>query len=141
MTTRIKGPRRPRDTYFELVKRFPLRPIRSERELGRAIEVIDSLIDRDDLDLDEQDYLDVLGNLTERCEEEKHPLRPVTDAQMLAFLIEQKRVSQSAVARATGIAVSTISEVLSGKRLLRREHIAKLALFFHVDQGVFLFAE
>lgn len=141
MTTRIHGTRRPRDTYFELVKRFPLRPIRSERELERAIEVIDSLVDRDDLDADEQDYLDVLGDLTERYEEEKHPVLPVTDAEMLAFLIEQKQVTQSCVARATSIAVSTISEVLSGKRRLRREHIARLARFFHVDQGVFALAE
>lgn len=137
MTTRIQGPRRPRDTYFELVKRFPLRPIRSERELDRAIAIIDSLLDRDDLDPDEKDYLDVLGDLTERYEEEKHPIRPVCDAEMLAFLIEQKQVSQSAVARATDIAISTISEVLSGKRILRREQIARLARFFRVDPGVF----
>jgi len=119
------------------VKRFPLRPIRSERELERAIEIIDSLIDRDDLDPDEKDYLEVLGDLTERYEDEKHPLRPARDSEMLAFLIEQKQVSQSAVARATEIAVSTISEVLSGKRILRWEQIARLARFFHVDPGVF----
>ena len=37
------------DRYLELIHRFPLRPIRSDAELDRAIEVIDSLVDRDDL--------------------------------------------------------------------------------------------
>jgi HTH-type transcriptional regulator/antitoxin HigA len=37
----------------------------------------------------------------------------------------------------TGVAESTISEVLSGKRKLNRKQIGKLAQFFHVDPGVF----
>ena len=35
------------DAYLELVRGFPLRPIRSEMDLQRAISVINSLIDRD----------------------------------------------------------------------------------------------
>ena len=60
MSTRIKGTRKPRDTYFELVKRFPLLPIGSERDLDRAIALVDALLDRDALDPDEQGYLDAL---------------------------------------------------------------------------------
>ena len=41
-------------------------------------------------------------------------------------------VKQADAARATGIAVSTISEVLAGKRQLSRGHIEKLAAYFHV---------
>ena len=51
------------DRYFELVKRFPLRPLRSEAELDAAIVVIDRLTDCDRLEPGEQDYLDVLGDL------------------------------------------------------------------------------
>ena len=50
------------DNYLALVRAFPLRPIRSEAELDRAIAVIDSLIAREDLDLEQEDYLDVLRN-------------------------------------------------------------------------------
>ena len=52
------------DNYLALVRAFPLRPIRSEAELDRAIAVIDSLIARDDLDLEQEDYLDVLGSVS-----------------------------------------------------------------------------
>ena len=39
----------------------------------------------------------------------------------------------------TGIAESTISEVLSGKRKLNRTQIGKLARYFHVSPAVFEF--
>lgn len=139
MTTRIAGARRPRDTYFDLVRRFPLRPIRSERELDRATTVIDELISRPKLDPDEEDYLDVLSDLTEKYEEENHPIPPASDAEMLAFLIEQKGVTQAEVSRATGIALSTVCEILAGKRTVPRFKIGKLAAYFHVSPAVFAF--
>src|SRR5713226_2574430 len=106
------------DTYLALVRRFPLRPIRSENELDAAIAMIDGLTDRDDLDSSEADYLDVLSDLVERYEEQVHPVGDPSHAEMLAFLIDQKGVKQVDLARATGIAESTLSEVLRGKRQL-----------------------
>ena len=42
-----KRPSKAFDAYLHLVRQFPLRPIRSEKELDRAISMIDSLLDRD----------------------------------------------------------------------------------------------
>src|SRR5438105_4824611 len=106
------------DGYWELIRDFPLRPIRTDKELDRAIEVVDALLDRADLTAAEEDYLDLLGDLVERYEDEVYPLPDVSDGAMLRFLIDQKDVVQADVARATGIAESRISEVLSGKRQL-----------------------
>ncbi len=131
-----------REKYLDLVRQFPLRPIRSEKELDRAVKVIDSLTDRPSLSADENDYLNVLGDLVEAYEEERYPMpNKVSDARMLRHLIEAKGVSQTEVAKATGIANSTISAVLKGIRQLTREHIGKLANYFHVDPGVFIFGE
>ena len=44
--------------------------------------MVDSLLDRPDLALEEEDYLDVLGDLIERYETEAHPMAPASDAQM-----------------------------------------------------------
>ena len=60
------------------------------------------------------------------------------DAQLLRFLIDQNSVTQSDVASGAGIAESTVSEVLAGKRKLNRSQIAKLARYFHVEPGTFL---
>jgi HTH-type transcriptional regulator/antitoxin HigA len=128
------------DRYFELVRRFPLRPIRSDEELDRAVAMVDVLIDRfDRLDQDERDYLNVLSDLVRAYEDETVPIKPGTDAEMLAFLLEVKQVTQADLAKQTGIVESTISEVLSGKRKLNRTHISKLCKFFQVGPGVFQF--
>lgn len=130
---------RQQDRYLELIRRFPLRPIRSEAELDGATRVIDSLIDQETLTPPEQDYLDVLSHLVEAYESEHYPEEPVSDAQMLRFLIEMKGVTQSEAAKGAGIAESTVSEVLSGKRKLNRAQIGKLARYFHVEPGAFEF--
>ena len=128
-----------RDRYLELVQRFPLRPLHTDVDLDVAVEVINDLIDRDKLTAAEQDYLDVLGDLVEAYEDVAVPMDEVSDADMLRFLIENRGVTQTELAKQTRIAESTISEVQAGKRKLNRAQIGKLARFFHVEPGVFAF--
>ena len=138
MTTRTRKTQK-RDAYLELVLQVPLRHIRSDEELDRAIAMVDSLLDRGDLAPGEQDYLDVLSDIIEVYETNEHPIAPVSDGAMLRHLLEAKGVSQADVSRETEIAESTISEVLAGKRSLSRGHIGKLSRFFNVKPGVFNF--
>lgn len=141
MTTRSIGGHTARDTYFDLVRRCPLLPIKSERELKRGLAMIDELMARKRLDADEEGYFDVLSDLVEQYEEKHHAIDvdSVTDADMLRHLIEAKGVTQAEVSRATGIAPQTICEILAGKRTIPRFKIGKLARYFHVDPGVFSF--
>ncbi len=131
--------RKAKDLYLELVFQLPLRPIRSDKELNAAVKMVDSLLDRKDLASEEKDYLEVLSDLIEQYESDAHPIAPVSDVEMLRHLIEAKGVSQTEVSKATGIADSTISEVLKGKRSLNRGHIGKLARYFNVSPDVFAF--
>jgi HTH-type transcriptional regulator/antitoxin HigA len=126
-----------RDKYLSLVAHFPLRRITSERELDRAIEVVNSLLDRAGLDAWEEAYLDVLGDLIERYEATEYPAQPVSDAEILRHLMEARDATQVEVAAATGIAESTISAVLRGKRKLARRHLESLARYFRVNPAVF----
>ena len=82
---RTKTPPNELDGYWELMHGFPLRPIRTEKELDQAIEVIDSLLDRADLTAAEEDYLDLLGDLVERYEDEADPLPEVSEEHCCAF--------------------------------------------------------
>ena len=127
-------------SYLALIRRFPLLPITSETELDQAIALINELLDRDRLDAAEDDYLDVLSDLVERYEDVHHPIPTddLSDGEMMEHLIEAKEVGQAEAARGTGIAESTVSEVLSGKRQLTRKQIEKLASYFHVSPAVFL---
>ena len=126
------------DVYFELVQRFPLRHLRSDRELVAAIDMLKALLIRGDLAPGEQDYLDVLTDLIGAYEDETHPMPEVSDAAMLGHLIDARGVTQSRLSAEVGISMSTISEVLHGKRQLNRKQITSLAQYFKVDPGVFL---
>ena len=127
-----------RNAYLELIKQFPLRPLKSEKDLDQAIKTVDRLAVKKSLDSSERDYLDVLADLIERYEDRHHEIEPLTDREMLRFLIDQSGRSQIHLAHATGITNSTISAVLCGKRELTRRQVVKLSAYFYVDPGVFL---
>ncbi len=129
------------DRYLALIQEFPLRPLRCEADLDRAIALIDVLSDRDTLTPAERDYMLVLAELIERYEDEHHPMPPVSGVQMLRHLIEAKGVTQARVASETGIAESALSEVLAGKRQLNVRYIEALSHYFHVNPGVFISGE
>ena len=124
--------------YLVLIQRFPLRPIRTDAELDAASEVVDELTDRDDLSPAESDYLDVLGDLIERYEDEHVEMPQVSDGTMLRSLMDEKGVRQVDVARGTGISKTVLSLVLNGKRDLTREHIRALSKYFGLNVSSFL---
>ncbi len=100
--------------------------------------MIDALLGREPLDEGEEQYLSALSDLVAVYEDDTFHIEAPDDAAMLAHLIEAKGVSQADLAEQTGIARSTVSEVLSGKRDLTRPQIRKLSRYFSVDAGVFL---
>ena len=106
--------------YMTLIRRLPLRPIRTDAELDAAIQVIDELTERDGLSAGEMDYLDVLGDLVEKYENEHVVLPDVSDAAMLSCLMDEKCVKQADVVRGTGISKTVLSLILTGKRELTR---------------------
>ncbi len=57
---------------------------------------------------------------------------------MLAGLMESKRAPPTEVAKATGIPVSTISELLSQKRDFNVGHITKLCAYFGIGPSAFV---
>lgn len=126
--------------YFELVRRFPLKPLGSDAELDRAIEIVNELVDRgfENLTTGEEAYLDVLSDLVEKYEKTHHPIPDASPVEMLKFFIEERRTNQRAVAIGSGIAVSTMSEILAGRRQMNLEHMQKLAGFFKIGAGMFL---
>ena len=81
-------------------------------------------------------YLDALSDLVASYEDEHHPILPSSDADMLRHLMEAKGVTQAELSREGGIAKSTVSEMLSGRKPFSRKIIRKLADYFGVDVSV-----
>ena len=82
--------------------------------------------------------MDVLPDLVEKYENTHHPILDASPVGMLKFFIEDRNTNQRAVALGSGIAVSTMSEILAGRRRLNLEHMQKIAAFFKVDITLFL---
>ena len=138
MTTKtkfgLKG--KNRDSYLELVLALPLAVMKSEEHLEAAQKVLDRLLAKGKLDDGEEMYLDALSDLVASYEDEHHAIGPASDADMLRHLMEAKGVTQTQVSQEAGIAKSTISEVLAGRRPFSRQMIRRLADYFHVDVGI-----
>ncbi|MFB2934510.1 type II toxin-antitoxin system HigA family antitoxin [Aerosakkonemataceae cyanobacterium BLCC-F154] len=124
--------------YIELLKKFPPRPINSEEELLATQKVIDSLIDRSELTLDEQDYLNVLGTLVYEYEQLHHePIPDIFGAELIeALLIEYNLQPQDLVPIFGN--ESIVSEVLSGQRQLTENQIRQLADLFNMSPEDFV---
>jgi HTH-type transcriptional regulator / antitoxin HigA len=125
--------------YLKLIRRFPLRPIRSDEDLDRATAVsLDLDTRRGGLTTDERDYHDVLVTLIMQYEEEHHAIPEVSGPDLLRCLIENRGLTQAAVARGAKIGESALSEILAGRRPMGRKTIEALARYFKVDPGLFL---
>ena len=139
--TRILGKPVPK-AYLRLVERFLLRPIGNDPELDEALALADELFDRPNLLPEEQQYLDVLCDLIKAYEDLVCPIRDVSAAEMLRFLIDQRGVTQQTVAKETGVANSTLTALLKegrpGGRDMTRRHIETFARYFGVEPAVFL---
>ena len=85
---------------------------------------------------EEKDLADLLTLLIEDYEEKHYQLPKVSPVGMVAFLMDQHGIKQKDLAQELGTP-SIVSEVLSGKRELNKEHIRRLSERFHVSPEVF----
>lgn len=132
---------KPDKKYLECIRRFPLKPIRSEEENERAAEICDELLDNfESLTPPEQDYLQVLSKLVEDFESQWTEEQLVEPIELLKFLMEQNKLNQTDLIPEFGTS-SRASEFLSGKRDLSLPQILKLANRFKLSPTAFISAE
>ena len=124
-------------SYIELLTTFPPRPISSESELIATQEVIDSLIDRGKLTLDEQDYLNLLGTLVYEYEQKHDPMPDIYGVELIKALLVEFNLRQKDLIPIFKTE-SIVSAVLNEQRQLTATHIKKLADFFHISPAAFL---
>jgi len=124
-------------TYLALIRRFPLRPLRSETDLDEATTILDALVVQDTLTAAEADYLAVLSDLVAQYEAMTHAIPLPSDADLLQHLLDARGVTPPEAAQATGIGAATLAAVLAGTHHLTREQIDTLARYFQVASSMF----
>src|SRR3954464_2153942 len=128
------------DSYVELVKRFPVRRIRTDAERAEAAGIIRELGMRGDprLDAGEIDYIEALGCFIADFERENRTRRKESSPlDLLKSLLEENGLRPIDLGRIIG-SVSNATMILQGKRELSKEHIRKLSERFNVSPGLFL---
>ena len=130
-----------KDTYLELVKRFPLVPIKNETHYDEAVAFLKKLAIRDEgtLDTGEAAYLDALTLFVEDYQNKRHRIetRQMTPLEAVKYLMEESQMKPADLGRILGNR-SLASQILKGHRELSKAHIVALANHFHVGPGLFL---
>ncbi|MCC7351061.1 MAG: hypothetical protein IT446_10865 [Phycisphaerales bacterium] len=130
------------DDYLELVRRFPLRPIRGRDEYESAAAILTHLIGRADAGLTdgENDYADVLGRLVQEYDQQHSRFLNednVTPLEALKYLMEEHGMNTVALGKLVG-GTGQASLILNGKRELSKANIRTLAKHFNVSPALFI---
>jgi len=110
--------------------------IRNDEELAEYTRVLFELTAKANPTPDEEEAIELMTLLVERYEEEHYPVPKADPADVLRYLLERNGLSQRDIAQELG-SESTVSLVLSGKRRLNRDHIARLSTRFNLSPAVF----
>jgi plasmid maintenance system antidote protein VapI len=74
----------------------------------------------------------------DQYEERLWPTPEFSPGEMLKFFLEQRKMSQTELARETGIPQSTIANVIAGRRQLSKANVSVLAKFFKMSPTIFM---
>ena len=110
--------------------------IHSEEELAEYTAALFKLTKKSCPTPEEEEAIELLTLLIERYETNRYPVPEADPLDILRFLLRQNGLRQRDIATELG-SESTVSLVLSGKRQLNRDHIARLSRRFHVSPSVF----
>jgi HTH-type transcriptional regulator/antitoxin HigA len=115
-----------------------LRPIRSEKEYGRTVALMNYLLD---IVGDKENHalaglLDLVGELVEDYESSHFAIEPSDPRAVLRYLIEIRGLKQADLAAV--VPQSNLSAILGGKRKISATLAGKLAKFFKVSPAVFV---
>lgn len=120
----------------EMIRQGAPHLIHSDEELAEYTEALFDLTAKTAPSPEEEEAIELLTLLIERYEMERYPVPDAGPIDVLRFLLDQNGLSQRDIAEDLG-SESTVSLVLSGKRLLNRDHIMRLSQRFHVSPAVF----
>jgi len=126
--------------YGKLLSQAQPKRIETDAEFDHFVEIMETLsraIARNEAGPEEVALHGLLATLIQEYDGRAAPLPPVDPITMIHFLMEQRGLRSADLVPVFG-ARSIASLVLNGKRELSKNHIRKLADFFHVSPALFL---
>jgi antitoxin component HigA of HigAB toxin-antitoxin module len=132
-----------KDSYFALVREFPLRTIKTEAQHAAAREFLISisLECQETKDRGVLDFMETLAALIENYEKDHGyglDLSGLTPISAINHLMEVHGLNVTQMAQIMGTSQGTLSEIRQGKRGVSKEMIRKLVDRFGVDARIFI---
>lgn len=124
------------DKYLELLKQYPPCPIHNEEDLEMMQEVINRLLDKPQLTVEEREYLNVLGSLIYEYEENQEPIPDIYGLELLKFILEERNLQKQDLLSIFE-SKSTLDDILDGQQYLTPIYIQKLANFLNISPDLF----
>ena len=124
------------DKYLELLKQYPPRPIHNEEDLEMMQEVINRLLDKPQLTVEEREYLNVLGSLIYEYEENQEPIPDIYGIELLKFILEERNLQKQDLLSIFE-SKSTLDDIFDGLQELTPIYIQKLANFLNISPDLF----
>lgn len=124
------------DKYLELLKQYPPRPIDNEEDLEMMQQVINRLLDKPQLTVEEREYLNVLGSLIYEYEENQEPIPDIYGLELLKFILEERNLQKQDLLSIFE-SKSTLDDILDGQQELTPVYIQKLANFLNISPDLF----
>jgi HTH-type transcriptional regulator/antitoxin HigA len=124
--------------YARVLAKVLPRVITTGKEHERMLAEVEKLMDAGERRTPEQDAaLDLMVRLIQDYEEETHQLPDPSPTEMLAYLMELRRLKQAdlvPIFKSRGY----VSDVLNGKRAISKALAKQLAAFFNVSVNLFI---
>ncbi len=127
------------NTWFELIdKIYDLRPIKTKKAYGQAMQALRALMRLQRRNKDQNDYLKSLSVLIGDYESKVCQIEVTSDpVENLRFLLKENEMTASDLGRMLGDR-SLGSRLLSGERSLSKNHIRVLSERFRVSPALFI---
>ncbi len=125
--------------YADLLATVLPKPVESEEENERALEIVNGLMTKGEKNLTDEErwLLKMLVRLIEDFEERAYPIDDVTPETALKTLMEDRGLKQIDLAPLFG-GRSRVSDVLAGKREISKTQAKALAEYFKVSADLFI---
>jgi HTH-type transcriptional regulator/antitoxin HigA len=123
--------------YAVVLGRYKPRPIHTEEDNQRAIEILESLHTNDALTPEQEALAEMLTTLIEKFEEDRYALHPASPGAILRELLDANGLKQKDLAGLVG-SKGIASEIVSGKRGISRSLAEIFTKRFNVPYRIFL---
>ncbi|HEY9705040.1 MAG TPA: hypothetical protein V6C58_21555 [Allocoleopsis sp.] len=123
-------------TSSSLFAKFTPRPITTESQFLATQNVIDSLIDQEHLNNDEQDYLNLLGLLIKDYEENYDPFPKLTGIELIKSILIEMDLTPECLIHLLD-SPERVTEILNNQAELTQLEKEKLAFFFQLSAEYF----